>query len=161
MTLWLTLVALGSVLLCLGFFGSLVPVIPGPLLAFGSLGVLAAFGHSPAWEQWCLAVLLLVGVTVLDYLLPSLCAKKFKSSGWGVFGCFVGTLVGLFFLPFGLVLGPFLGCVGGELVAGKKLVDSLRGGVGALLGYVLCLALKLVAVGLYAAWFLASLPPMP
>lgn len=161
MTLWLTLVALGSVLLCLGFFGSLVPVIPGPLLAFGSLGVLAAFGYSPAWEQWCLAVLLLVGVTVLDSLLPSLCAKKFKSSGWGVFGCFVGTLVGLFFLPFGLILGPFLGCVGGELVAGKKLGDSLRGGVGALLGYVLCLALKLVAVGLYAAWFLASLPPMP
>ena len=34
---------------------------------------------------------------------------------------------------------------------------SVRGGFGALLGFVLCLGLKLAAVGLFAWWYFAGL----
>ena len=37
------------------------------------------------------------------------------------------------------------------------LMASVRGGFGALLGFVLCLGLKLVAVGLFAWWYFACL----
>ena len=101
---------------------------------------------------------MLAAVTLVDYILPSFCAKRFKCSRWGVFGCFAGSIVGLFFLPLGIIFGPFLGTVAGELVAGKNLASSVRGGFGALVGFVLCLGLKLVAVGLYAWWYFARLP---
>ena len=102
--------------------------------------------------------LMLPVVTLVDYILPSVCAKRFKCSGWGVFGCFAGSIVGLFFLPLGIILGPFLGTIAGELIAGKNMAASVRGGFGALLGFVLCLGLKLAAVGLYAWWYFARLP---
>ena len=73
-------------------------------------------------------------------------------------GCFLGSLVGLFFLPLGVILGPFLGTVIGELIAGKNVPASLRGGLGALLGFVLCVGLKLVSVGLFAWWYFAAMP---
>ena len=95
----------------------------------------------------------MAAVTALDYLLPSVFARKFKCSGSGVFGCVVGTVVGLFFMPVGLVAGPFLGTMAGELIAGRRLSQALKGGVGALLGYVATLALKLAAVSYFAVVF--------
>jgi len=57
-----------------------------------------------------------------------------------------------------IILGPFIGTVAGELIAGKEIAASLRGGLGALLGFVVCLGLKLASVGLFAWWYFASLP---
>ena len=70
-----------------------------------------------------------------------------------VFGCLAGTLVGVFFFPWGLVLGPFGGAFLGELVAGKTTADAVRGGVGALLGFLVSVVLKLASVGFCAVLF--------
>ena len=145
----------GGLLLVLGLFGCVVPVLPGPLLAYSSLWVLVAFGSSPGAERLAIGGAVVLVVMVVDYVLPSMMASKFKCSRWGVFGCLVGTFVGLFFLPIGLVAGPFLGTVVGELIAGKRIGESLKGGVGSLLGFVLCLVAKLFAVALFAWWFFA------
>lgn len=154
---WVLMVLVGAVAALLGFIGCFVPVLPGPLIAYAGLWALVAFGYPPSTTQLAVATGVVVAVTVVDYVLPSLCAKKFKCSGWGVFGCFAGSVVGLFFMPLGIVLGPFLGTVAGELIAGKELSASVRGGFGALLGFVLCLGLKLAAVGLFAWWYFACL----
>lgn len=150
--------AIGGVAMLLGLIGCFVPVLPGPMIAYAALWVLYAFGCPLTTAQLVVGAVVLVVVTVVDYVLPSVCAKRFKCSGWGVFGCFAGSVVGLFFLPLGIVLGPFLGTMAGELIAGKNLAASVRGGFGALLGFVLCLGLKLAAVGLYAWWYFACLP---
>ena len=147
------MVLVGAVAALLGLVGCFVPVLPGPLVAYAGLWALVAFGYPPSTARLTVASGVLAFVMVVDYVLPSVCAKKFKCSGWGVFGCFAGSLVGLFFLPLGIVMGPFLGTVIGELIAGKELAASLRGGFGALLGFVLCLGLKLAAVGLFAWWY--------
>ena len=152
------MMAIGGAAMLLGFIGCFLPVLPGPAIAYASLFVLFAFGCPLTTAQLALGGGVLVVVTLVDYILPSVCAKKFKCSGWGVFGCFVGSIVGLFFLPLGIILGPFIGTIAGELIAGKDLAASFRGGFGALLGFVLCLGLKLVAVGLYAWWYFARLP---
>ena len=148
---------LGGLLILLGFVGCIVPALPGPLLAYASLWVLVAFGASPGVGRLAAGGAIVVAAMVIDYVLPSLVAKRFKCSGLGVFGCFAGTVVGLFFMPLGLVLGPFLGTVAGELIAGREMGASLKGGVGALIGFVMCLMVKLGSVGLLAVWFFGAL----
>ena len=150
--------AIGCVAMLAGFVGCFLPVLPGPAIAYAALFSLYAFDRQPPAGQLIAGGAVLLVVTLVDYILPSVCAKRFKCSGWGVFGCFTGSIVGLFFLPLGIILGPFLGTIAGELIAGKNLAASVRGGFGALLGFVLCLGLKLAAVGLYAWWYFALLP---
>jgi len=155
---WMSLALIGGVTTVLGLVGCFVPVLPGPAIAYATLWILFAFGCSPSPVTLGIGAVVLVAVTLVDYVLPSVCAKKFNCSRWGVFGCFAGSIAGLFFMPLGLILGPFLGTVAGELIAGKAVAASLRGGLGALLGFVLCLGLKLAAVGLFAWWYFACLP---
>ena len=152
------MMAIGCAAMLAGFIGCFVPVLPGPAIAYATLFVLFAFGCPLSTAQLSVGAAVLVVVMLVDYVLPSVCAKRFKCSGWGVFGCFAGSIIGLFFLPLGIILGPFLGTIAGELIAGKDLAASFRGGFGALLGFVLCLGLKLGAVGLYAWWYFARLP---
>ena len=149
---------IGAVAMLAGFLGCFLPLLPGPVIAYAALFVLFVFGCPPTMTQLAVGAGVLIAVTLIDYILPSVFAKRFRCSRWGVFGCFAGSIVGLFFLPLGIILGPFLGTIAGELIAGKNLAASVRGGFGALLGFVLCLGLKLVAVGLYAWWYFAHLP---
>jgi len=144
---------LGCVLLLLGFIGCIVPVLPGPVLAYCALWVPSLFGRGlPATALWAGAGIMTVA-TAVDYLLPAVCAKKFKCSKSGVVGCMLGTIVGLFFMPFGLILGPFVGTVAGELTAGRNLAESARGGVGAFLGFVAGVLAKQTAVGVLSWMF--------
>ena len=71
-------------------------------------------------------------------------AKKFDCSRAGTWGCFIGTIVGVFFFPIGLVAGPFGGAFIGELISGKTARAALRGGIGALLGFLAGTALKII-----------------
>ena len=57
---------------------------------------------------------------ILDYFTPMLGSKYSGGSKWGNWGCIIGTLVGLLFLPWGIILGPFLGAVIGELLGNKE-----------------------------------------
>jgi len=158
MTGWILMALIGCATTLLGLVGCFVPVLPGPAIAYAGLWILYAVGWAPPMSQLAIGAGVLVAVTLVDYIVPSLCAKKFKCSGWGVWGCFIGSIVGLFFMPLGIILGPFIGTVAGELIAGKEIAASLRGGIGALLGFVVCLGLKLASVGLFAWWYFASLP---
>ncbi len=145
----------GSLLLLISFIGCVVPVVPGPLLGF--IGLLCARGIPPH-DQPSIQMLAIAGgcvlvVTVLDYIVPALGAKRFNCSRLGVLGCVLGTVIGLFFMPLGLLLGPFLGALLGELVAGKALGPSFKGAAGAFLGYVAGIMMKLLCCGFLAAAF--------
>lgn len=150
------LATLGIVLLACGFVGSVIPVIPGPILGYAALWTLMPTSKAPSTEILVIGAVIVVVVSVVDYILPTVFAKKFKCSGWGVFGCAAGSIVGLFFLPIGLIAGPFIGTVAGELVAGRRFGHALKGGVGALVGYVATLAMKLAAVAYFALLFIKA-----
>lgn len=74
---------------------------------------------------WLLIVLV---VQVLDYFTPMLGSKYSGGSRWGNWGCIIGTLIGLLFLPWGVIFGPFLGAVIGELLGNKEFSQALRSG---------------------------------
>ena len=148
--------SVACVLLALSFVGCVVPVLPGPLLAFGGLLALIPSSFAPTTQTYIWFGVACAGVLVLDYVVPAFGAKKFNCSKWGVFGCMVGTIVGIFFAPLGIILGPFLGAVAGELIAGKKVPDALLGGIGALIGFIVGVLLKFVACALFTWWFVQA-----
>ena len=150
------LIVLGSICLLVGFVGCVVPVLPGVACAYAALWTLYPTSHALAGGKLLVGGIIAVVVIVLDYVVPALGAKKFDCSKWGVFGCTVGTIVGIFFAPFGLILGPFLGAVIGELIAGKAVSAAMRGGAGALLGFLAGVVLKFAACALFTWWFVQA-----
>lgn len=143
----------GWALLVIGILGCFIPVLPGPPLAYCAL-VLAfvANGYAePSMQTMIVACIATVLVTVLDYVVPAIGARKFHCSKLGTWGCFVGTVVGLFFVPIGVILGPFIGALVGELLSGKSTESAFKGATGAFLGYLAGIILKLACCG-YLAW---------
>lgn len=148
---------LAGLLLLVGFVGCVVPVLPGPIIGYCGLLALIPTEKCPLTPVLVTMGLVVAAVTVADYVVPAIGAKKFNCSRWGTFGCFVGTIVGLFFVPFGILLGPFLGAFCGELIARKPFGAALKGGFGAFLGFLSGVFLKLLACAAMTAVFVLAL----
>ena len=69
----------------------------------------------------------------------------------------IGAIAGLFFGLVGMLLGPFIGAVLGELSGGSDMVQSGRAGFGAWIGMVVATALKLAIAFLMIGIFIFSL----
>ena len=110
------LIVIGALCMIAGLAGCILPFLPGPPIAYVGL-VILHFTDKVQYSTTQLIVwLLIVAVLqVLDYFTPMLGSKYSGGSKWGNWGCIIGTLVGLLFLPWGIILGPFLGAVIGEL----------------------------------------------
>ena len=64
-------------------------------------------------------------ITILDYVIPAQGTKRFGGSKYGVWGTNIGLVIGIISpIPFGFVLGPFVGAFIGELIYNSK--DSKR-----------------------------------
>ena len=141
----IALLIFAGLLLLIGFVGCVVPVLPGPIIGYCGLLALIPTEKSPSALVLVTMGLVVAAVTVADYVVPAIGAKKFNCSRWGTVGCFVGTIVGLFFVPIGILVGPFLGAFLGELIAMKPIGAALKGGLGAFLGFLSGLFLKILA----------------
>lgn len=138
------LIVLGAVCMLLGLLGCVLPALPGPPVSYVGLLLLHCTDRIQFSLTEMLVLLLLVIVAqVLDYFIPILGSKYSGGTRWGSWGAFVGSVVGLFFLPAGLFLGPFLGAVAGELLRAADLARALKSGIGALAGFLLGTVLKL------------------
>ena len=119
-----------------GLLGAVVPGVPGPPLIFAAaLGHRLALGeHGVAW--WVLAVLAVLAIfsVGLDFLATSYGAKKMGATWRGAVGAALGAMVGLFWAPPGLILGPLLGAMLLEMLAGREWREAAKAGVGAVLG---------------------------
>ena len=141
------LLAGGSVLMIVGIIGCILPVIPGPPLSFVGLLLL----HFTKFADFSAEFLIMFGaiavvVTILDYVVPVWGTKKFGGSKAGMWGAGIGLVLGLiFFLPLGIIIGPFAGAVIGESLTGKDASRSFRAGLGSLLGLMMGIGLKLAA----------------
>lgn len=132
-----------------GLVGCILPMLPGPPLAW--LGMLLLHFTDRvdfSVTELVVSALVVIATLVLDYFTPMIGAKKFGGGKYGNRGCVIGTIVGMFFLPLGLILGPFLGAVIGELIAGKPFRAALKAGFGSFVGFLFGTLIKL-AVCLY------------
>jgi uncharacterized protein YqgC (DUF456 family) len=153
---------LGAALVLVGFIGSILPVIPGPPISWVGLLLLKwtdfVNDHGAAYENalWILLFFVIL-VTILDYVVPIMGTKKYGGSKRGVWGAAIGVVVGLFFGPLGIIIGPFLGAYIGEITTGKKKREALRAAWGAFVGFLLGVGMKLMVCGAIMFFFIRYL----
>ena len=151
--LWLAAAALVLV----GLAGAVLPAIPGVPLVFAGLWFGAWIDDYARVSGGTLVVLGVLTVLAMgvDLAATALGAKRVGASRQAIAGAAIGTLVGVFFGPIGLVLGPFVGAVAGELAARGSLEQATNVGVatwmGLLFGTLAKLALSLAMLGVFAA----------
>jgi uncharacterized protein YqgC (DUF456 family) len=153
-------IALGALCMVAGIVGAILPVIPGPPLAYLGLWFLQWSSYAPFsglfLSVWAVIAL---GVTVLDYVVPVWGTRKFGGSQAGVRGSTIGLLLGLFaFPPWGIVLGPFLGAMVAELLVNVRAPGkAFKSGLGSLVGFLLGTGLKLGVGLVMAVYFVQAL----
>ncbi len=151
----LLLLILGAVFVLTGIAGLLLPALPGIALVFAGL-VLAAwaenFVHIGQGTILVLLVLCLLGYGI-DFLAAALGASRYGAGRNAVIGAAAGAVVGMFLGLPGIILGPFIGAVAGELLARKGLRQAGLAGFGAWVGMVMGIAGKfavaMVMIGIF------------
>ena len=147
-------------LLLAGFIGTLVPFLPGHLIIF-----MAAVAHwlmlreDSGVEWWTFTVLavLLIVSQALEFLSGAMGSRWFGGSKWGAGGALLGGIVGMFFMPFGLILGPLIGAMVFEFAFARKEVrPATVSGVGSVLGTVAGLIIKMIVGVVMVIWFVVE-----
>ncbi|MBS0570397.1 MAG: DUF456 family protein [Proteobacteria bacterium] len=153
---------LAGVLILVGIAGTVVPTLPGVPLVFGGMLLAAWADHFQHIGTFTLIVLgVLAGLALLiDFAAGVLGARRVGASTRALWGASIGMLAGLFFGLPGLLLGPFLGALIGELSAGNKLDHATRVGIGTwiglLFGTLAKLALCFTMLGVFALAFVLN-----
>jgi hypothetical protein len=149
---------LAAVLVIAGLVGTILPVLPGALLVFGGL-FFAAMADGFARVGW--VALTIIGALALlswvaDFVASLLGAKRVGASPLALLGATLGGIAGIFFGIPGMILGPFIGAVAGELLARGGLAQAGKVGFGTWLGLVVAAVLKVVlAFMMIATFFIA------
>jgi len=153
------LIGFGILLMLSGILGGILPVLPGPPLSYIGL-LLLHFTERYQFSHRFLILWAVITVIVylLDYIIPAWGTKRFGGSKRGIWGSILGLLVGLiFFPPFGIIIGPFVGAVIGELSSGKDSQSALKSGFGSFLGFLVGTLLKLITSGMMTWYFFREL----
>ena len=139
----------GAILTVIGLSGLLLPIVPGaPILFLGLLlGAWAeGFQYVGLWTLLILAAMALLTYGV-EFAASVLGVKKFGGSKRAMAGAALGGIVGLFLGVPGILFGPFVGAVIGELSLQRSLDEASRAGFGTVVGLAIGLAGKF-AIGI-------------
>ncbi len=151
-----TALILAILLFIVGLLGTILPILPGAILIYGGMllyGYLTKFATLDA-NFFLLQALVLGLIFSVDFLASAVGTRRFKGSKQAAWGAVIGTIVGLIFLgPLGIIIGPFLGAVGAELLRGIQVKQAVRVGFGTLVGILGGTVLKLFAGILMIVYF--------
>ena len=138
------LITLGIICMVVGVLGCIVPMLPGPPVAY--VGMLCF--HFTELYTFSTTTLVTWGVVVvlslvLDYIIPIIGTKFFGGSKWGSWGCVIGTFVGLVAGLVGVIVGPFVGALIGELMGKKPMDEALKSALGSFIGFLFGTLMKI------------------
>lgn len=161
----IALIIIGFIFILVGLVGSVLPALPGPPLAYGSLLLLLLVpaaklqlaGNNYSWLI-ILGVITLI-ITVVDYFMPIWGTKKFGGTKAGTRGSTIGLIIAalltIFTAGFGaltILLGPLLGAYLGERNAGQTHEVAIQSAKGSFLGFIAGTFMKVtvvIAIGIY------------
>lgn len=139
------LIVLAFIFIVVGLVGSFVPMVPG--LPLGWLGLFIAFFSSQCtisiWTLFVTLLLMLI-VTVMDYIIPSKMVKKSGGTKSGERGALIGSMLGIIFVnPVILIFGSFIGALIGELINSSKDIEkALKSAFSSFIGFLLGTGIK-------------------
>ena len=164
----IVLIVFWALLSIVGVIGSILPVLPGPLLAYVAFILLQlTSAHPLSWTFFVIRGLIIIFLTVLDYIIPARGTKKFGGTKRGVRGSNIWLVVSVIILPIfgiviwpfwllGLIAGPFIWAYLGERYTGKKHDHALRSARGSFVGFVSWSLLKIVVSVIMAGYFFVN-----
>ena len=154
---WLWII-LGILLILVGIAGSLLPLIPGPPIAYAGLLIQLLRDPDPFTSKflWIWAGIVVVSL-VLDFMIPIWGTKKFGGTKYGVWGCTIGFILAFWMGPLGIIIGPFLGAFAGEMIYGQSTKKSFKAALGSFVGFLLGSFLKLVICFMMMYYLIASI----
>lgn len=145
-------------LLVAGLVGCFFPVLPGHLIllmaAVAHRLMLGREGSGIAWWSFLVLIALMAVSQAFEIFSGAAGSRWFGGTRWGAAGAFAGGLVGMFFLPFGLLVGPLVGALACEMLcAEKEFKPAAVSGVGSVVGTVAALVVKAATGVLMVGWF--------
>lgn len=143
------LLVIAFIFLFVGIIGCIVPGLPGTPIAYAGLWIAQATDKVDfSWQMLLIWGIVVVVVSILDYVVPAWGTKRYGGTKYGVWGSTIGVFAGLFAGPWGVIIGPLLGAIIGELLGGKETKEALRAGWGSFLGLLCGTIIKLICCGL-------------
>jgi uncharacterized protein YqgC (DUF456 family) len=155
----LLLAILASLLLLVGLIGTVLPVLPGPPIAWA--GLLSGFFSN--YSDLSLKILIITfivaaAVTVIDTIFPSIMTKKAGGSKAATWGCTIGLIASFFMGPVSILICPFVGALIGELINDSSDVKrAFKAAFGAFSGFLLGTGIKIITVSIFIWFFIKSL----
>jgi len=139
-------VILAGIFMFVGFVGCIVPILPGPPIAYIGLLLMQLADPRPYDMNFMVMMaFVVIAVTVVDNVIPVYGTKKMGGSKKGVWGV-------------GLIVGPFAGAFIGEMIGGKDTKTAIKSGMGSLVGFLMGTGLKLIVSGWILARYIAEIP---
>lgn len=128
-----------------GLAGTIIPALPGVPLIFVGLFIVAWVGDfvTVGWTTVTILAVLTAIAWFVDLLAGAMGAHRLGASRRSFWGASIGAVAGMFFGLPGIILGPFIGAVLGELSSGRDVFHSGKVGVGTWLGMIVATAVKL------------------
>jgi len=153
LVLWILAIAFVSV----GIVGIVLPALPGTVLIFVGLLLAAWADHFQRVGPVMLTIIGIIGAASygIDFVAAALGAQHLGASRRAMVGAAFGTLLGLFLGLPGIIIGPFIGAVIGELTLHRHWKRVGKAGVAAWIGFAIGTAVKVgiafLMIGLFAA----------
>ena len=148
----ITIIVLAILAGVLGIVGSIMPGLPGPpgswvgmlLLYIWGSGVNAA-GDLMSLQTLIIWGVVMVAVTILDYVVPMWFTKLTGGSKHAERGAMIGLIAGIFLTPIGMILGSFLGAFIAELHwGGKTEWEAFKAACGSFVGFLFGTGIKAI-----------------
>lgn len=146
---------LATVMVLAGLAGAVLPALPGVPLVFGGLVVAAWIDdfQRVGWITLTFLGFLTLASFAIDFAATAMGAKRVGASKLAIVGAALGALGGLFLGIPGLILGPFIGAVAGEMLSHGEWRKATQAGLatwmGLLFGTLAKLALVFAMLGIF------------
>lgn len=150
-------IIIGSLLVVTGIIGAFMPIIPGTPFSYAALLLMQFTLGAPFSWSFLLIWGVVVGIVMtIDGLIPAEGTRRMGGSRYGIWGCLIGGLLGIFFFPpMGIIIGPIAGAFIGELMHGKKTGSAFRAALGSFVGFLVAMLMK-ISVSLILAYYFFS-----
>jgi len=153
-------IILAVVVMLIGIAGSFLPFLPGiPVIFLAILG----YGWYEGFKAISVHYIAIIGALTLlsvliDYIAGVWGAQKAGSSKLGMLGAGLGILVGIFFGPLGILIGPWVGALIGEYLFVKDLNRAVSVATGSVIGIFAGIAFKaLIGIGMLISFLVVVL----
>ncbi|MBB6099644.1 hypothetical protein HNR42_003097 [Deinobacterium chartae] len=144
-----------------GTVATFVPVLPATLIVWlGALvyALLTGFQEITVW--WLLGLgIVALATSFVDNIAAAVGAGRFGGSRAAGWGALVGSIIGIFLGPLGILIGPMAGAVVAELITGRPFDQAVRAAWGTVLGLAASVVVKFMIhllMGIAVLWRIAQ-----